>query len=253
MQSLLGLWLLALGFREFVPGRNLSWPALVLAGGLTAALVLGSTVLTNAASPTIVRSGLRWQYWTECVIGPTLIGAPFMIVATLMAARAFPTRPAIAGALCGMSAGILSDAAGGSVAGSPGRLTSSAYTGPRCSALPPPVPCSRSRPTSRGGAGSVQSPTREPTCSAAPQGCPRSTDAIASPRAMSLIAVVPSTRTALPTFSLRASGGPVSWPLAVSRRRPCGPRSPFSLVWLRASPSRRPAHRAIHRPPEASP
>jgi hypothetical protein len=39
-----------------------------------------------------------------------VIGAPFMILATLMAVRAFPTRPAIAGALCGMSAGILSDA-----------------------------------------------------------------------------------------------------------------------------------------------
>jgi hypothetical protein len=29
-----------------------------------------------------------------------------MILATLMAVRAFPTRPASAGALCGMSAGI---------------------------------------------------------------------------------------------------------------------------------------------------
>jgi hypothetical protein len=33
-----------------------------------------------------------------------------MVLATLMAGRAFPTRPAVAGALCGMSAGILSDA-----------------------------------------------------------------------------------------------------------------------------------------------
>jgi hypothetical protein len=38
------------------------------------------------------------------------LGAPFMILTTLMAARAFPTRPAIAGGLCGLSAGILSDA-----------------------------------------------------------------------------------------------------------------------------------------------
>ena len=40
----------------------------------------------------------------------TMIGAPFMVIATLMAARAFPTRPSIAGALCGLSAGVLSDA-----------------------------------------------------------------------------------------------------------------------------------------------
>jgi len=44
------------------------------------------------------------------VIEPMAIGAPFMVLATLLCARAFPTRPAIAGALCGMSAGVLSDA-----------------------------------------------------------------------------------------------------------------------------------------------
>jgi hypothetical protein len=110
LQSLLGLWLLALGFREAVPGRNVSWRALTLASVLTTSLVLGVTFLTNAASATVVPTGRAWQYWAECVVWPMAIGAPFMIVATLMAVRAFPTRPAIAGALCGMSAGILSDA-----------------------------------------------------------------------------------------------------------------------------------------------
>ncbi len=110
LQSLLGLWLLALGFREAVPGRNVSWRALTLAGALTALLVLGITLLTNFASATVVPAGREWQYWAECVIWPMAIGAPFVILATLMAARAFPTRPAIAGALCGTSAGVLSDA-----------------------------------------------------------------------------------------------------------------------------------------------
>jgi hypothetical protein len=109
-QSLLGLWFLALGFREAVPGRNVSARALLLAVGLTASLVIVITLMTNAASATVVPDGLAWQYWIECVAGPMAIGAPFMIVATLMAIRAFPTRPAIAGALCGMSAGVLSDA-----------------------------------------------------------------------------------------------------------------------------------------------
>jgi len=110
LQSLLGLWLLALGFREAVPGRNVSWRALTTASVLTTLLLLGITFLTNVASPTVVRPEREWQYWTECVIWPMVIGAPFMLVATLMAVRAFPTRPAIAGALCGMSAGVLSDA-----------------------------------------------------------------------------------------------------------------------------------------------
>jgi hypothetical protein len=110
VQSALGLWLLALGFREAVPGRNVSGRALALAGVLTITLVLGITLLTNAASATVVPHGREWQYWVECVVWPMALGAPFMIAATLMASRAFPTRPAITGALCGMSAGILADA-----------------------------------------------------------------------------------------------------------------------------------------------
>lgn len=110
LQALVGLWLLALGFREAVPGRNLSWRALALATALTTSLLLGVTLVTNAASATVVPAGREWQYWAECVFWPMALGAPFMILATLMAVRAFPTRPAITGALCGMSAGLLSDA-----------------------------------------------------------------------------------------------------------------------------------------------
>ena len=61
-------------------------------------------------APRSCRAGREWQYWVECVVWPMALGAPFMVLATLMAVRAFPTRPAIAGALCGLSAGVLSDA-----------------------------------------------------------------------------------------------------------------------------------------------
>ncbi len=110
LQSLIGLWLLVLGFREAVPGRNISARALVLAGVVTLFLVVTITLVTNVVSATAVPAGREWQYWWECVAGPMIIGTPFMVLTTLMAARAFPTRPAIAGALCGMSAGVLSDA-----------------------------------------------------------------------------------------------------------------------------------------------
>jgi hypothetical protein len=110
LQSLLGLWLLALGFREAVPGRNVSRRALALASVLTGVLVVTITLLTNAASPSVGAAGREWKDWAECVIGPMVVGAPFMVLATLMAVRAFPTRPAIAGGLCGLSAGVLSDA-----------------------------------------------------------------------------------------------------------------------------------------------
>lgn len=110
LQLLFGLWLLALGFREAVPGRNVSTRALALAGLLTAVLVVVITIVTNEASPTVVPAGRELRDWIECVVWPATLGAPFMIVATLMAVRAFPTRPAIAGGLCGLSAGVLSDA-----------------------------------------------------------------------------------------------------------------------------------------------
>jgi hypothetical protein len=110
LQAMLGLWLLALGFREAVPGRNVSGRSLALAAGLTIVLVSAITLLTNAASATVVPPGDEWRDWWECVVFPAMIGSPFMVIATLMAARAFPTRPSIAGALCGLSAGVLSDA-----------------------------------------------------------------------------------------------------------------------------------------------
>jgi hypothetical protein len=110
LQAMLGLWLLALGFREAVPGRNVSALSLASAAVLTVMLVSTITVLTNAASATVVPAGREWRDWMECVVWPAAIGSPFMVIATLMAARAFPTRPAIAGALCGLSAGVLSDA-----------------------------------------------------------------------------------------------------------------------------------------------
>ena len=110
LQTMLGLWLLALGFREAVPGRNVSGRSLASAAVLTLILVSAITLLTNAASATVVPPGEELRDWIECVVWPALIGAPFMVIATLMAARAFPTRPAIAGGLCGLSAGVLSDA-----------------------------------------------------------------------------------------------------------------------------------------------
>lgn len=110
LQTLLGLWLLALGFREAVPGRNVSGRALALATILTISLVVAITLVTNAASHTGVPAGKVVQFWIECVILPMAFGVPLLLVTTLMAVRAFPTRPAIAGGLCGMSAGVLSDA-----------------------------------------------------------------------------------------------------------------------------------------------
>lgn len=109
-QALVGLWILGLAFRESVPGENLSTRAIALASALSLAVLLGVTLLTNAISPTVVPAGSEFKFWIECVLGPLVLGVPFMLIATLLAMRAFPTRPALTGALCGLSAGLLSDA-----------------------------------------------------------------------------------------------------------------------------------------------
>jgi hypothetical protein len=110
LQALVGMWILGLALRESVPGENLSRPALAVAGLVSLVLMLGVTLVTNTLSPTVIPPGREFIFWIECVIGPMVLGVPFMLVATLLAMRAFPTRPAVTGALCGLSAGILSDA-----------------------------------------------------------------------------------------------------------------------------------------------
>jgi hypothetical protein len=111
MQALLGIWILALGFRESVPGENLSRAAVTTALALSAAVLLGVTLVTYSVSAGIgIPPGREFSWWIECVYGPLMFGAPFMLIATLLAVRAFPTRPALTGGLCGLSAGILSDA-----------------------------------------------------------------------------------------------------------------------------------------------
>jgi hypothetical protein len=40
-------------------------------------LVSITTVLTNSARATVEPPGWEWQFWTECVIWPAMLGAPF--------------------------------------------------------------------------------------------------------------------------------------------------------------------------------
>jgi hypothetical protein len=127
LQALLGLWILALGFRESVPGQNLSRGSIGVAVALTVLSLLGVTIVTNASSPTRIPTGRELQFWIECIYGPMVLGVPFMLVATLLAARACPTRPAVTGSLCGLAAGIVSDAGWrlGCFVSSPGHVLNS--------------------------------------------------------------------------------------------------------------------------------
>ncbi len=109
-QLVLGMLLIGMSLREAIPGRAFSPSA--LAASLAAAF--GAVILiafaTWLVSPTrIVRESVLFV--TGVCFGHTLLAAvPVIFFVGLLAARAYPLRPQIAGALYGAGAGLLSDA-----------------------------------------------------------------------------------------------------------------------------------------------
>jgi hypothetical protein len=104
-----GLLILGVALRHAVPGRALS-PRSIFATLLGAlGLIVLVTVVTYAVEPTEMPPGVGFMYWYECVKWPMMIAAPLLLVTSLLAMRAFPTRPGLVGALCGLAAGILAD------------------------------------------------------------------------------------------------------------------------------------------------
>lgn len=109
LQTLAGLLIAAVALREAVPGRALSRPAIVGTMALGLALVLGVTLLTEAVLPTVMRAGV-WQRWAwECGEIAVLSALPDLAAIAWLASRALPSRPALAGAIYGLGAGLMAD------------------------------------------------------------------------------------------------------------------------------------------------
>jgi len=104
-----GLLILAVALRHAVPGRGVSRRFVIATLVGAPAIILLVTIVTFFIEPTRVPPGVAFQYWFECVKWPMAIAAPVLLVASLLAMRAFPTRPGLVGALCGLSAGVLAD------------------------------------------------------------------------------------------------------------------------------------------------
>jgi len=106
----LGLILCAAALREAVPGTTLSRRMI---GGAFVTSVLGVvlvTWLTWLTSPTrIAPEALAWV-WTACLGATVLTALPPLAFTGWLVARAFPLRPAIAGALYGLGSGLMADA-----------------------------------------------------------------------------------------------------------------------------------------------
>lgn len=110
LQLLGGLALLAAALVEAIPGRQLPRRRLLALTLGALALFVGLTLATDLATGTAVPAGREARYVEVCLGRPPLFAAPLVALALLLAFRAFPVRPALAGALAGFGSGLVVDA-----------------------------------------------------------------------------------------------------------------------------------------------
>jgi hypothetical protein len=109
-QAVAGIVIVAAALRESIPGRVLSRTALAwtIAGGLVIpAVVLVLTASTFDIGPA---PGRALMEGLGCFRASSAAAVPALILAALLAARAFPLRPGVAGALYGLGCGLIADA-----------------------------------------------------------------------------------------------------------------------------------------------
>ena len=109
LQLALGFAVLVAALRESVPGRSWSAPSIVIWIGAPVALAIAITFASWEASPGVLRSGW-WLVWALCLGGLAATAMPIIALSAILSARAYPTRPALAGALLGLGAGLMADA-----------------------------------------------------------------------------------------------------------------------------------------------
>ena len=109
IQFLIGLAVLVAALRESVPGRGWSRGAVALWLGIPIAVVIAVTWLSWNASPVLLRSEW-WLIGGVCFAGSAATALPVVALSAILASRAYPTRPAIAGLLLGLGAGLIADA-----------------------------------------------------------------------------------------------------------------------------------------------
>jgi hypothetical protein len=105
-----GLLAVGAALREAVPGRVLSRATLASAVLAALALLLGVTFVTAHVLPTTVPPGVAWRFVWECWGMAGLAGLPVLALLGWLCARVLAGRPAVAGALYGLGAGLMVDA-----------------------------------------------------------------------------------------------------------------------------------------------
>jgi len=109
METLIGLGVIAAALREAVPGTLVSRRGIAWISATAVASVAVITLVTWRVSPTPLRQDGLGFVWRVCVAGTFLSALPALAVSLTLVRRAFPLRPALAGTLCGVGAGLLAD------------------------------------------------------------------------------------------------------------------------------------------------
>ena len=109
-QALAGLLIVAAALREAIPGRGLSRRAAIaiLAVGLAMPFLL--LAVTASAFDVGPAPGQEFEEGLGCFRVSAISAIPALLAAAWLAARAFPMRPALAGALYGLGCGLIADA-----------------------------------------------------------------------------------------------------------------------------------------------
>ncbi len=109
LQSAIGFAVVAAALRESVPGRGWSRGAIALWLLLPIVAIVAVTMTSWQVSPALLR-GQWWVVFGMCFSGSAATALPVVALGSVLAARAYPTRPALAGALIGLGAGLMADA-----------------------------------------------------------------------------------------------------------------------------------------------
>src|SRR5215470_17412145 len=110
LEALAGLVVVGIALREAIPGREFTGRTVAATAGAAAVVFTGITLLTALVAPMSVPPGVWWRWNWECLAMAALPGAPALAATAWLASRALPTRPAVAGALYGLGAGLMADA-----------------------------------------------------------------------------------------------------------------------------------------------
>ena len=108
-QSLIGVLVIGAALRESIPGRDWSRAAIALWLSIPVVAIVAITMVSWEASPVSLRAGW-WLVGGICFAGSAATALPVVALSSILASRAYPTRPLIAGSLLGLGAGLTADA-----------------------------------------------------------------------------------------------------------------------------------------------